>query len=177
MAVAVGATTSVENDSYCGEGDVVALLQMGTDYTSGTIPTEAQVLNFMGNRAGEIYGWMRAIVGSSAPGPASYSTTLDTGTDAGKALQYLLVQTNAYGAAFDALEAAGATSTPARTERAAELFAMYYDSKAQIEMLVSEYTGYANSVSNHFSEGSVTSATLTARKNETSFPFDTDTTW
>jgi len=167
---------AAEADSYCAEADVIAVVQMG-DYTTLTLPTQAQVLEFMAQRAAEIYTWMVAVAGTSAPGPVNYATSIDTGTDAGVALLALCKQTNSHGAASDALEAAGAGDRPARTERITELFNMFYAAKPQIVMLAAQYTGYSNSVSNHYSEGSVTSATLTSRTEATSFPFDTDTTW
>jgi len=176
MAVAVGAIVSVEADSYCGEGDVVALLNMGTDYTASTVPTEAQVLNFMANRAGEIYGWMRDRAGTSTPGPASYSVTVDTGTDAGKALNYLLIQANAYGAAADTLEASGASSTPARTERVNELYTAYYAMKDAIMSAAEQYVGSTVFVANHLTEGRVTADTWTSRTQD-GFTFDGSTEW
>ena len=176
MAVAVGAIVSVEGDSYCGEGDVCALLNMATDYTAATTPTEAQVLNFMANRAGEIYGWMRERAGSSTPGPASYSVTVDTSTDAGTALNYLLIQANAFGAAADALESSGATQSPSRTERFNELIASYYGMKEAIQAAAVQYVGSTVFVANHLTEGRVTADTWTSRTQD-GFTFDGSTEW
>jgi len=156
---------AVEGDSYCATADVVALVQMGA-YGASTVPTAAQGLEFQQNIAGEIYIWMSKIVGTSAPGPAAYSTTVNTGTDMGLALDALLIQANAYGAAALSLEAAGASDSPARSERIAELWAMYQAARESIEEAVEVYVGSSSLTSNHITEGRITEATLVSREEE-----------
>ncbi len=170
------ATTAVATDAFCSEADVVGVVQLTPDYTSGTTPTEVQVLQYMKQRAAQVYAWMAEKVGTSAPGPASFSTSIDTSTDIGSALESVCRQANCVGAGADALEASGATSTPARTERLNELFADFFATKDTIQALVEVYIGTGAFVSNHFTEGSITSATVQPRTEDT-FTFDGETQW
>jgi len=166
---------AVEGDSYCATADVVALVQLGA-YGAGTVPTAAQGLEFQQDRAMEIYSWMVEALGTSAPGPAAFNTTIDTGTDAGVALDALCKQANAQGAAADSLEAAGASSTPARTERVTELLTMFFASKDGIQAVAKLYDGGADTAKNAFTEGRVTTETITSHT-EDGFEFDGETVW
>lgn len=166
---------ATENDSYCAVTDVEARTQIGTFETT-TIPTEAQVVDFQAQRAGVLYSDLRSIMGTSAPGPASYSVTVDTSSDAGKALEFVLTKYNAIGAAIDALEAAGAGETPGRSERIADLYAMWQDRTTALEMAAKMYLGYASRSSTHISSGEITQATVVARE-EDGLVFDGLTEW
>jgi hypothetical protein len=120
---------AVENDSYCAQADVERWAQVGTfaDGGSASTPTLAEVLEFMQNRAGDIYSVLAETLGNDAPGPAAFAKTIDTSTDAGLALDAVCIRANAIGAAADALQAGGAGETPARSERIGELLALYED--------------------------------------------------
>lgn len=167
---------AVENDSYCAEADVIAIAQYLTDFTGATVPTETQLLEMMARRAAELYAILADVMGTAAPGPASYSTTLDTTTDAGKALQHVLKQYNAIGAAFDALQAAGATETPARSERLAELYAMWQDKDVAVRQAALMYQGYSSRSSTHISTGEITEQSVTSRE-EDGLTFTGETDW
>ena len=165
--------------SYCNEAEVISYAQMGqyADGGSATVPTQTQVLQFQVDRAAEMYGWMVDVVGSSAPAPITdYSTTIDTSTDVGLALSRLLRQGNAKAAAADALEAAGSTQVPARSERVAELLVDFYALKDTVEILVESYLASSTLAANHFTEGRVTADTIVTRTQE-GLTFDGDTEW
>jgi hypothetical protein len=170
---------AVENDSYCSEAQVVAYTQYLSDFTGSTTPTEAQLLVFMAQRAGELYALMAETLGSDAPGPAAYSTTVDTTTDAGKALNVLLQQQNAIGAAMDALSAAGAGEEPGRSERVAELFAMWTEGNKRVATAAKVYQGVApvaSQTATHISVGEITEATTVSRE-EDGLTFNGETDW
>ncbi len=180
MSIGVGtsATLPVENDSYCSELDVIALVQTtgAAGYDGTTVPTEVQVLGYMARRTGEIYGWMAAKVGTLAPGPAAYSVTVDTGTDAGLALNALLIQANAFGASADTLEASGASSQPAKSERVTELLTSFYAMKETIEASIEQYAGASFATSTHISDGSITEPPIVNRTRP-ELPFTDVTEW
>ncbi len=169
---------AVEGDSYCAASDVEALVQLGAyaDGGSATTPTLAQVLEFQAQNAATIYSWMVVALGKAAPGPASANVTIDTSSDAGAMLDRLCVKANAYAAASDALEAAGASSTPARTERVNDLWAMFLGSKDGIQAVAKLYDGGADTAKNAFTEGRVTPETITSHT-EDGFEFDGETVW
>ena len=152
---------AVENDSYCSEAEVYALTGVA-DYSATTTPTEAEVLVFMAARAGEIYARLYQFMGTQTPGPAAYSVTVDTSTDPGKALDVVTRQANAYGAAIDALEAAGAGETPNRTERVADMAALYQKALDDLRDAAIGYIGTANRSETHISAGDVTVPSRTA---------------
>lgn len=168
-------SAAVDSNSYCSEADVVAFVQMG-DYTANTTPTETQVLTFMQMRAAEIYGWLREVMGSSATGPSAYDTSIDTSTDKGLALSRVCKLANAVGAAMDALEAAGSTEAPARTERVAELGQMYASLKPEVQASSRQYVGSGNIGSTHISIGEVSEESRDSVE-EQGFIFDADTSW
>ena len=174
--VLAAATTATATDAFCVEADVVAVVQLTPDYTTGTIPTEAEVLQFMKQRAAQVYSWMVEKVGASAPGPASFSLSIDTGTDIGSALESACRQANCVGAAADALEASGASSQPARTERINELFADFFAAKDIIQALVEVYAGASFSTATHISDGSITEPTIVSRERP-ALPFTDATQW
>ncbi len=168
---------TVADNAYCTEADVVAWVQLG-DYTTSTIPTEAQVLWFMESRAAELYGKLAEVMGSAAVGPAgstNYSTEIVTTTDVGFALGRFLRMANAIGAAADALQAAGAGESPARSERVSELLALYEGLRdgttaantvvgmGTLESLAQRYVGYGSKVATHFTTGEITARTITSR--------------
>ena len=157
---------AVENDSYCAEADVIARVQFLSDFTASTVPTEAQLLVFMASRASLLHAVLIDVMGASAPGPASYSTVLDTTTDAGKGLNFALIHFNAVGAAIDVFAAAGATNEPSRTERVTELFADWQDHKDVLETWATLYLGYATRTATHISVGEITAATVVSREED-----------
>jgi hypothetical protein len=161
------AAASVADNAYCSEADVVAWAQMG-DYTASTTPTETQVLGFMQMRAGELYGvlakWMATPVGPS--GASGYATEIDTSTDKGFALNEQLRMANAIGAAMDALQAAGASEAPSRTERVEELSVAYAAIVANLEHLAREYEGNVDAVATHITSGEITQASVTAQEED-----------
>lgn len=167
---------AAEADSYTTEAHVVSYAQMG-DYTTSTTPTQAQVLEFMERRAAEIYGWMVEEGGSAAPGPANYATSIDTSSDAGNALSLLCEMANAIGGAMDALEAAGASQAPARSERIVELGIAYAGMQPSIRALVKTYLGFAGTFTfTHISEGSIEKQSVIKRKGD-GFTFTGTTEW
>ena len=157
---------AVEGDSYCAEGDVLAKVQYLNDFTPNSTPTEAQVLVFMASRAGILYAVLAGVMGNETPGPASFTTAIDNSTDAGKALQNALIHYNAAGAAIDVLHAAGATTEPARTDLATELFAEWEEHKEVLTNLAKLYLGFATRTATHESIGEITSATIVSREED-----------
>ena len=159
------ASAAVDSDSYCAEADVVAWAQMG-DYSGATTPTETQVLGFMQMRAAEIYGWLREVTGTNAPGPSAYATSINTGTDAGLALSRVCKMANAIGAAMDALESAGAGEAPSRSDRVAELGVAYASLKPEVQQLGPLYAGVSGRYATHISTGEITNPSITSRERE-----------
>lgn len=164
-----------DTHGYSDHTDVEALVQMG-EYDGTTIPTLQQVYDFQAARAGEIYAVLYGVMGDSAPGPSGYSTSIDNSTDRGYALEAALKKTNAYGAAVDALEAAGAGEVPARSERAAEFHALYKDGLERVRMLALMYQGDSSRSATHISEGEITVADVTSRE-EDGYTFRGDQEW
>lgn len=148
-------STAQATDAYCTEADVTAWAQRG-DYTASTIPTETQVLTFMQTVAATIRGWMAEVIGDDAPGPASYSTSIDTSTDAGLALSNVCKKANAIGAAVHALEASATGDVPARSERVAELFTLFNACKQSVQDAAKAYDGTVSHHTTHVSSGYVT---------------------
>ena len=172
------ATTAVATDAFCSEADLIGVVQLTPDYTSGTTPTEVEVLQFMKQRAAQVYAWMVEVVGTSAPGPVSFSTSIDTSTDRGSALESVCRQANCIGAGADALEASGAATQPARSERIAELMADFFATKETIQSLVMVYVGSSFSTSTHISDGSITEPAIINRTRPyLPFKFDGDPRW
>jgi len=154
---------AVEADSYCSEENVAAVTGVGaTGYTATTTPTEAQLLVFMANRAGEVYAALYQHMGTLTPGPAAYDVTIDNSTDPGKALEAVTRQANTYGAAIDALEAAGAGEVPNRTERVADMAALYQKALDDLRDAALGYIGTDNRSETHVSAGDVIVPSRTA---------------
>lgn len=151
--------------AYCAEIDIIGYAQYLADFTAGTTPTEAEVTVMAQGRAGEIYAWIGDVMGSTAVGPADFSTPIDTGTDVGKALANQCRIANAMSAAADALEAAGASDTPSRTERINDLLTSYLAMKENIQALAMTYQASTDSAT-HFTTGEITSATIVSREEE-----------
>lgn len=169
-------STASANNAYCTEADVVAVVQFASDFTASTVPTETQVLGFMEQRAGEIYAVLVRVMGSSAPGPSGYSTTIDTTTDTGLALSKVCKLANSLGAGADALQAGGAGETPGFSERITNLYEAYREVLGGIGNLARAYLGYGTVARNHYTEGRVSKATFTSRT-EPGFVVDDSTTW
>ncbi len=132
--VAAEPSTLTETFAYCSEADVCAWTG-APDYHTSTVPTEVQVLGFMRMRAGELYALMASAakgLGTLTPGPSGSALEVDTSSDAGRSLAYLLEMANAIGAAADALMAAGVGEEPRRSERVTELMNMYASLAASI---------------------------------------------
>ena len=165
-----------EADSYCAEADVIAVAQYLTDFDATSTPTEDQLLEFMARRAGELYAILFDVMGTAAPGPASYSVTVDTGSDGGKALDAVLKQQNAIGAAFDALQAAGASETVGRSERVAELWTMWVDGNTALRTTATMYQASTSTSATHISVGEITEKSITSRE-EDGLTFDGTTQW
>ena len=168
---------------YCVEADVIAYAQTASDYDATTTPTQVQVEAFIDRRAAEIYAWIRAVIGDAAPGPSGYATTIDNSTDAGLALEDLTTQANAIGAAIDALQAAGAGEGPSRSERVAELMALYYGTEGikgslreSIEAAAGAYQGESDDSATHISRGETTEVAVVSVE-ETGLTFDGGTEW
>jgi hypothetical protein len=137
-----------ETYAYCAESDVCAWAGVA-DYHSTSVPTEVQVLTFMRMRAAQLHALMASApkgLGSRAPGPSGSDREVLVTTDAGRSLSYLLQMANAIGAAMDALEASGIGEQPRRSERVAELAAMYSGLTADI-MRATEVYGVVENVS------------------------------
>src|SRR3990172_2888343 len=118
-------------NSYCTVAEVEARAQVGA-YGASTVPTLTQVGAFMDQRTGEVYGWMAEVSGDAAPGPTAatdYQVKLSVTSGAGYALGRTLALAVALASAADALQAAGAASEPAMSERVVELLKMFYDLK------------------------------------------------
>lgn len=149
---------ATENDSYCDEAQVISYAQYLYNFSGSTVPTQAQVLDFMAFRAGELYSILVDVMGDNAQGPASYSNTVDTSTDPGKALNFTLIMFNAIGAAMDALAAAGMDQSPEASKRVEELAAMYTNAREALTPLakVVVATTATTRASNHISKGLVT---------------------
>jgi hypothetical protein len=145
------ATTSSEDNCYCALDDVEAYAQMGA-YDASSKPTQSHVLGFMENRAGELYGIVRSIAGSGAPGPSGYSSAISTDTDQGYALGRALRGANAMMAAADALEAAGAGESPSRSERISTLMGMAEDRIEVIKGLARDYVRSSGSAKTHLDQ-------------------------
>ena len=167
-------STASATNAYCTEADVVSFAQMG-DYTGSTTPTETQVLGFMQMRAAQVYGTLCRFLGSAAPGPSAYATTIDTSTDAGLALSLATRLTNALGAAMDAVEAAGAGEEPSQSTRVQELSATYDNAMASLRNLAHAYQGYGSRSSTHVSEGEMSRRSVTTGTE--AFTFDESTSW
>jgi hypothetical protein len=166
---------AIESDSYCAATDVAAITQFGT-LGVGTVPTAQQGLEFQKQRAADLYTILRDVMGTAAPGPVSYDTVLDTTSDVGKALSAVLVQYNTIGAAFDVLQAAGATESPGRSERLAELYQMWQDRDGPVRQAALMYQGYASRTSTHISSGEITEKSVTSRE-EDGLAFNGATDW
>ena len=155
------------NDAYCTEADVVSYVQYLTEFDASSVPTQAQMLDFTENRSAELYTLLVKLMGSDAAvGPSGYSNSLDNSTDAGQALEYVLRQYSAIGAAMDCLQAAGATTTPARTERVAELFAMWSEREQAVAPLAESYISRGTRVASHISIGEISEKSFTHRTEE-----------
>ena len=164
--------------AYCTEAQVEAITQVG-DYGNSDQPTEAEVLEFMENRAAELYALLVQAIGSTnAPGPSGYANPIDTTTDQGLALFNVLRQYNAIGAAADALEAAGASQSPGRSERVIELLGQWEDRKDAILPLAQAYLGTATAMptETHISSGEISQRSVTSRE-EDGWPTDGTTEW
>ncbi len=148
--------------------------QLG-DFTGSTTPTETEVLTFMEMRSAEVYSWLDEVV-ETAPGPSGYDTTIDNTKDTGRALERVCREASAVGAAMDALEAAGATDRPARTERVAELGEMYASLKPTVQQAGINYAGTAARTATHISTGEITEPTIVSREREV-LPFNETTKW
>jgi hypothetical protein len=155
--------TSTSSDSYCDITDVEAYAQVGT-YGSSTKPTDTEVLGFMANRASDVYSVLREFMDDDAPGPPNFDVTIDTGNDAGKALDRGARQANAIGAAIDALEAGGSGDSRGRTERVAELEERYTAALEKLRGLAIQYVSPTNRIHTHITEGEITLATVTSRQ-------------
>jgi len=166
---------AAETDSYCAIADVQAICQIGT-FATDTVPTNQQVLEFQAQRAGQLYTILADVMGTDAPGPSGYSTAISTSTDAGKALNWTLVHYNSIGAAMDALQAAGAGEVPGRSERIAELFAMWEGREKALRPVATMYVGYSTRTATHISTGEITEKSITARE-EDGLVFDGSTSW
>lgn len=160
--------------AYCTEAQVGAITGVA-DYDATTTPTEAEVLEFTENRAAEVYSRLYQFMGTQTPGPSGYAVSIDTSTDTGLALDFVTRQANAYGAAMDALEAAGASEIPNRSERVADLAALYQKSLDDLRGVAIAYIGTANRSETHVSAGEVTVPSTTAVEQQgTVFTSNTD---
>jgi len=163
------------DEAYCTEAQVEAITQMG-DYTELTTPTEAEVLEFMENRAAMLYALLVEYMGQAdAVGPAGYANPIDTSTDAGLALSYALRSLNATGAAYDVLDAAGASTEPARSEKTAELL-LEWEGRADIlKPLAQAYLGVVGRSETHMTS-EITARSVTSKEEE-GWPTDGSTEW
>jgi hypothetical protein len=105
-------------------------------------------------------------MGSEAVGPPSYDNPVDVTTDPGKGLAAVLKEFNAIGAAVDALQAAGAGETPARSERISELWAMWETREVAVKSAAQSYVGDASFSATHISTGEISPATVTSREED-----------
>jgi len=154
--------------AYCAEADVVRWSQYEPDFDATSVPTEPQMLLFTEDRSSELYLMLVGVMTTSdAVGPSGYAAPLDTSTDKGLALSYVLRQYSAIGAAMDVLQAAGASTSPARSERVAELFAMWEGRKEALENAAEVYQSAAASGSaTHKSTGEITSKAIAPREED-----------
>jgi len=150
--------------AYCTEAQVAAItgISVSGNYSTTTKPTEAQVLEFMENRAAEVYARLYQFMGTATPGPSGYSVTIDTGSDPGLAMDFATRNANAIGAAIDALEAAGIGESPSRSERIIDLAALYEQALDRLRDAAIAYIGTANRSETHVSNGDVTVPSATA---------------
>ncbi len=154
-----------ETNSYCAHEDVERWTQVG-DYDASSVPTLTEVYSFQAGRAAELYAILADVMGTAAPGPAAFGTTIDTGTDAGLALSAVVSQYNAIGAAIDALAAGGAGTSPGRSERINELFALWGERETPIRAAARVYQGLGGRSATHKSIGEITSASVDAREED-----------
>jgi len=93
----------VEADSFCTEAGVVSRVQRG-DYNATTIPTEDQVLDFMGLRAAQIQSalWNAGYLVTVPSG----GNAIDNSDDSGKTVERLTRAANEMLAGGDAIFAA-----------------------------------------------------------------------
>ncbi len=159
---------ATESDSYCAEADVIARVQFLADFDGSSTPTEAQLLEFMANRAAELYAMLADTMGASAYGPASYTTNLSSpSNDSETALLQLLKHFNSLGAAIDVMDALGATEDPARSEKVAEWAAEYATAMDRITPLAKIANSSASSRSfTHISKGEITQKSVTSREED-----------
>ena len=162
-------------DSYCGVTDVEARVQLGA-YGAGTVPTTTQVEGFCKERSGIVFGWLQDVMGDSVTGPTGADQAIDSSTDKGTALLQATLGATANGAAADALQAAGAGESPNRSERIAELQALFEAAKEGIQAAAQAYIGAADRVLTHISAGEITEPTIVARESR-NLPFDDTTEW
>lgn len=172
IIVSASATVGDLTYSYATVSDVEAIAQLGA-YSSGTKPTEAQVQFFLVNRSAELYGRMVKTGGNLTPGPSGYAITIDTTNDVGYALDRAARHAAATRAAVDALQAAVAGETPARSERIAELEALYNTQLEDIDDLVLAYVDEGARVRSHITAGEASRASITTRQ-EPGFSFEAD---
>lgn len=168
--------TATASNAYCTEANVASFAQMG-DYTANTVPTETQVLNFMEMRAAEVYGRLARVLGSAAPGPTGYDTTIDSTTDKGRAILRTTRLANALGAAMDAVEAAGAGESPSRSERVGELNALYNAALDELAATAKSYLTYSQYARTHYDEGRVSRESISSSSTESGLTFDGSTKW
>ena len=162
--------------AYCAEADIVRWTQYEADFDATSVPTEAQMLLFTEDRSSELYLLLTSLLNTAdAVGPSGYAAPLDTSTDRGLALSYVLRQYSAIGASMDCLQAAGAGLTPARSERIAELFAMWEGRKDALAAAAEAFAAAGSSSSaTHISSGEITEKSVTA-KEEDGLVFDGST--
>ena len=163
------------NDSYCGVTDVEARTQLGA-YGAGTVPTTTQVEGFCKERSGVVFGWLQEVMGDSVTGPTGADQAIDSSTDKGMALLHATLGATANGAAADALQAAGAGESPNRSERIAELQALFEAAKDGLQDAGRAYIGAADRVLTHISSGEITEATVVSREAR-GLVFDDSTEW
>jgi hypothetical protein len=133
-------------------------------YTAGDNPSDAEVLGFMANRAGQVFGVLGQWMMDSTPGPSNYSTTIDETRDAGVALSRACRHANALGAAADALQAAGVGDSRGATPRVLELEAQYMAALPMLEGPAKSYR--TQRAITHISAGEITKAAVTSRQEQ-----------
>lgn len=163
-------TTGTLSYSFAIVSDVEAIVQHGS-FGASTQPTEAQVQFFLVNRSADIYGYMRGIGGTDTPGPSGYNVTIDTSSDEGYALDRACRNAAAFKASVDTLQAAGANTSPGRSERMAELEVLYERELERIGDLVRSYLFDGTTSENHISSGDSTAASITSQE-ENGWEFD-----
>ena len=154
--------------AYCAEADVVRWTQYEADFDATSVPTEAQMLQFTEDRSSELYLMLTGLLTTAdAVGPSGYAAPLDTSSDKGLALGYVLRQYSAIGSAMDVLQAAGASQSPSRSERVAELFAMWEGRKDALAAAAEAYSAAGSSDSGtHISSGEITAKSTTSREED-----------